>query len=299
MPQATPLVMRVVNRADRLATPLIATGVNRLLPLVSRAGHGFGHRIVRDLVYAEVDGRALRLDLFLPPGAGPYPVLVGFHGGAWTLGRKENIGHQAAAFARAGFATALAEYRLAPRYRWPSCADDVSTALAWLRREGGRWDLATERVGVFGDSAGGHLSAWAAVGPRPDHLELPTIAAAVHWYGVFDFARFVRVAYHRTPQIMRNLFGPDWQNSGRLAEASPLHYLLTAPSVPPTLLFVGTLDPLLGQSRRYAAALAEAGHPHELRLYRGSVHGFANLWWQPDAWDAMRRATAWFSRHLR
>src|SRR5690606_11057906 len=46
MPQTTPLAMRVVNRADRLATPLITTGVNRLLPLVARAGHGFGHRVV-------------------------------------------------------------------------------------------------------------------------------------------------------------------------------------------------------------------------------------------------------------
>ena len=290
--------MRLINRADRLAGPLLAPGVNVVLPMVARAGHGIGHRVLRNLVYKDAAGHPLRLDLYLPRHDGPHPVLVGFHGGAWTLGRKENIGHQAAAFARAGFLTAVVQYRLAPRHRWPACGDDVAAALAWLRREAPSFGGDAGRVGVFGDSAGGHLSAWAAVAPQPGGLELPTVAAAVHWYGVFDFPGFARVRYHRTPQIMRNLFGAEWASSPLPGQASPIRYVDAATQVPPTLLHVGTRDPLLGQSRRYAEALRTAGHHGRLVEYRGSVHGFANLWWQADARAAMRASIDWFGSHL-
>lgn len=298
MRQKAPLSMRLVNRADRLAGALIVPGVNHVLPLVARAGHGRGHRLVRNITYCDVPSGPLRLDLYLPPGDGPHPVLAGFHGGAWTLGRKENIGHQAAAFARAGFLTAVVQYRLAPQHRWPACAEDVATALVWLRREAEGWGGDAGRVGVFGDSAGGHLSAWAAVAPAPVGLELPVVAAAVHWYGVFDFPRFAGVRYHRMPQIMRNLFGPDWTSSGQPEAASPIRHLTADRPVPPSLLHVGTFDPLLGQSRRYAEALAAAGHDARLLEYRGGVHGFANLWWQADARAAMRSSIEWFGRHL-
>ncbi len=298
MADAVPLSMRLINRADRLAGPLLAPGVNVVLPFVSRAGHGIGYRVLRNLVYKDTGDGPLRLDLYLPQRAGPHPVLAGFHGGAWTLGRKENIGHQAAAFARAGFLTAVVQYRLAPRHRWPACGEDAAAALAWLRREAGNFAGAAGQVGVFGDSAGGHLSAWAAVAPQSKGVELPAVAAAVHWYGVFDFARFSRVRYHRTPQIMRNLFGAQWASSELPEQASPIRYVGTQQRLPPTLLHVGTRDPLLGQSRRYAEALCEAGHQNRLVEYRGGVHGFANLWWQADARAAMRASIDWFGRHL-
>lgn len=296
-----PPLFRVVNGVDRLATPVIVTGVNRVLPVVARVGQGRGWRCLRNLPYVDRDGLRLAADVYLPPSARPgdaLPVVVGFHGGAWTLGRKENLAHQGAAFARAGLVAVLVQYRLAPRHPWPACGEDVADALAWVRSRAEAWGGDGRRVGVFGDSAGGHLSAWAAVLGRRQRDDLPEIAAATHWYGVFDFERFARVPYHRTPQIMRNLFGPDWQEAPELVSASPLRQLDPVAPPPPTLLLAGTRDPLLGQSRRYAEALDRRGVALDLVEYRGSVHGFANLWWQRDARDALRRSVDWFGRHL-
>jgi len=286
--------------ADYLAVRAIRFGINGVLPHVSRAGAvPVGVERLRGLAYDP--GAGLQLDLYRPTAPGPHPLLVGFHGGAWVLGRTENLTHAACYLARRGFAVALVQYRLAPRHPLPAPIEDGTRALAWLHARQRELVLDTGRVGVFGDSAGGHLSAALALGlgaARCSASSLPTVAAAVHWYGVFDFARFARVSYRRTADIMRAVFGHGWmQDPARLAQWSPITHLDTRPA-PPTLLQVGTADPLLSQSRAYARALRAQGRPVQLEQYPGGVHGLINLWWQRDARRCLARTAAWFHQHL-
>jgi acetyl esterase len=103
-----------------------------------------------------------RLDVYRPgdPGAAPRAVLLVFHGGGFIGGDKSQRRNVGAFFAREGFVTVLANYRLAPESRWPSGAEDVVAATAWVRREIHRFGGDADRTVLFGESAGAaHVAA--------------------------------------------------------------------------------------------------------------------------------------------
>ncbi|MBI2889440.1 MAG: alpha/beta hydrolase [Nitrospirae bacterium] len=299
--------MTLLNAMDRAAGRAVVFAVNNALPRVARLGTGLGYRIHRNIAYRDTGDDVLHLDVVAPKDEGPFPVVVGFHGGAWIVGVKENLHQVAAALARRGFLVVVPQYRLAPRYAYPACVEDVAAVLKWVRSNVHRYGGNPERVGVFGDSAGGHLSAYAAVllsnglGPvgSRHNGDLAKVSAAVHWYGVFDFRKFARVPYRRTEQILHSVFGPEGpEREAAMLEASPRMHLDRARVVPPTLLFCGTMDPLFTQSRSYARDLVEQGRDVHFEIFPGSIHGFMNLWWQSDSRRSIAMAADWFKDHL-
>lgn len=287
---------------ERGSEPALSLIANEVLPRAMRTALGGGFELVEDVTYQVVDGRAMRLDVVRPRGEGPFPVVIGFHGGAWVLGRKENIRHAATYMARRGIMAVLVEYRLAPDHPWPACADDVAAAMRWVKANASRYGGYGERVGLFGDSAGGHLSAYGAVriGGDPRKADdLPEVGAAVHWYGVFDFAKFSRVPWRRTPDILKALFGrARYRDQAMWSEASPRANLDAAAVLPPTLVFAAGADPLYSQSVAYARELGARGCEVELRRYERGVHGFLNLPFSPECRASLKHATRWFGRHL-
>jgi acetyl esterase/lipase len=114
--------------------------------------------VMRDLSYGP-DGRH-RIDLHLPSIAGAdRPVLLFVHGGGYTRGDKskpglfyyDNIGAWAA---RHGLVGAVMTYRLAPEHVWPSGAQDIGAAVAWLAREATRFGIDARGLFLMGHSAG-------------------------------------------------------------------------------------------------------------------------------------------------
>ncbi|RMF11792.1 MAG: alpha/beta hydrolase [Candidatus Dadabacteria bacterium] len=287
-----------VANLERGVVPALAWGVNEILPRLMHLAADERFQVLRGIPYKLADEQPIRLDVIRPAGPGPFPVVVGIHGGAWMIGRKENLRHAGTWFAKHGFLTVLINYRLAPAHRWPAQAEDVRDALIWVRRNAEAFGGRPDRIGVFGDSAGGHLSAWgAAVTARAEDPELPTIAAAAHWYGVFDFEKFSRVPWHRTPQILEALFGDD---RSRWREASP-RYHLDDPGrpLPPTMLFAAGGDPLWSQSLMYARELRQRGVEVELKKYKRNIHGFLNLPMSPECRASLKHSARWFDRWLR
>ena len=114
-------------------------------------------RTIEALEYANVAGESLLLDLRIPDGKGPHPVILYLHSGAWISG--DRTGGPAIRQASRGYAVASAEYRLAPKHIWPAQVEDAKAAVRWLRANAARFDLDPERIGVFGTSAGGHIAA--------------------------------------------------------------------------------------------------------------------------------------------
>jgi len=107
--------------------------------------------------YASPGGNALLLDLRVPDGPGPHPVILYLHSGAWITG--DRTGGPAIRQASRGYAVASAEYRLAPQHIWPAQVEDAKAAVRWLRAHAARYNLDPDRIGVFGASAGGHIAA--------------------------------------------------------------------------------------------------------------------------------------------
>lgn len=149
---------------------------------------------IRNLAYGEAGFRNL-LDVYRPktPAQG-CPVLLQIHGGAWTVGRKDQQGlplmnH----LASRGWVCVAPNYRLSPRATFPDHLVDVKRALAWVREHIREYGGDPDFVVVTGGSAGGHLASLVALtanDPRyqPGFEDVDTsVAACVPFYGVYDF----------------------------------------------------------------------------------------------------------------
>jgi acetyl esterase/lipase len=154
------MLMRLIRQATGVFVLLLA-----IAPLVGARQAPAVE--IQTLTYASPGGHDLVLDLYRPVGArGRLPVIVFLHGGGWSGGTRTTGPDFKRFFAQDGFAMASIEYRLTPSVTFPSNVEDVKTAVRWLRANADRLGLASDRIGIWGTSAGGHLGAVAALSPR-------------------------------------------------------------------------------------------------------------------------------------
>ncbi|MFT4263579.1 MAG: alpha/beta hydrolase, partial [Nocardioides sp.] len=164
----------------------------------ARAPWRDGDRTVwSQVVYANVEGwRPQAMDLYVPDADGPVPVVVYVHGGAWLGGSHlpawDDMVDWATLWRRlndAGIAVASISYRHSAEAPFPACLYDVKAAVRWLRTFGSRLGVDPDRIGLLGDSAGGHLATLAA---QPGSAEgdlgavgvSSAVSAVVGWYPV-------------------------------------------------------------------------------------------------------------------
>ncbi|WP_409413381.1 alpha/beta hydrolase family protein [Altererythrobacter sp. MF3-039] len=107
-----------------------------------------------------------RIELWLPQGEGPHPVVFMIHGGCWqtAVAKADIMGAMAQAFTERGAAVWNIEYRGidVPGGGYPGTFHDVSAAARLLGERGQAESLDLDRVVAFGHSAGGHLGLWLA-----------------------------------------------------------------------------------------------------------------------------------------
>jgi acetyl esterase len=245
-------------------------------------------------------------DVVVPRGAGPHPVLVYLHGGGWICGSPNTHRKLGYRFAEAGYLVFNVDYRLAPEHPFPTPLEDCIEAIRFATREAERFGGDPRRLAVAGDSAGGNLSAAAAIAlaGRP---EAPKAALLI--YGVFDFATLgevpesaaaagplVEMGNELVTMMVESYLGPA-PDAARLTDprVSPLY---EAARLPPCHVVVGSADPLVTQARRLAEALAAAGVPHEHHVDEGMPHGYVQMEFLAPARPAIDRMVAFLRKHL-
>ena len=198
--------------------------------------------VVRDLPYVagEEVGDRRKLDLYLPKGDGPWPVLLWIHGGAWAVGHRKDEEALARRFAERGIAVAAADHRMS-KALWmdakldegvehPVHVKDCATAFAWLVANAGERKLDPKRMYVGGFSSGAHLTALLATDPKylkAHGLEPSSIRGALPVGGAYDMAAYYEA--HRkhngekmAEQHVLDVFG---RKEGALLDASPTTHL--------------------------------------------------------------------------
>src|SRR5579863_4756005 len=114
--------------------------------------------------YARVDNQGLELDLARPKDpTGKTPAILCIHGGGFRAGKREGWDARCRLLAEHGYAAATVTYRLAPKSPFPAAVEDVKAAVRWLRANAEKYALDPDRIGVVGDSAGGHLAQFLGV----------------------------------------------------------------------------------------------------------------------------------------
>lgn len=233
-----------------------------------------------DVTYAVIPGfRPLVVDLYMPAGTAARPLIIYIHGGGWVGGHTRHSGALSnfplvlAKLASEGFIVASLEYRLSGEAPFPAALQDARAALRFLRANATKYHIDAARVGVWGGSAGGHLTALlatscgdlsldpvraAGVAAPPPGSEC--VQAAVTWYGVFDFAPIIgRTGGDASGQRFLGCVGAC--DAKVIARASPITYI--GGGDPPFLLIHGERDGTVDVSQSHAgeAKLRAAGVP--------------------------------------
>ncbi len=147
--------------------------------------------VVKDVPYYEGDDAdpvKNCLDLYLPKDEKDFPVLVFVHGGAWVIGDRKQYGFVGETFARNGVGTAVISYRLSPKVQHPAHIQDVARAVAWVKKNVGKYGGDPQKLFVSGHSAGGHLTALLATDDsylKAEGLSLGDIRGAIPMSGVY------------------------------------------------------------------------------------------------------------------
>jgi acetyl esterase/lipase len=222
-----------------------------------------------DIAYG-THGAANYLDIWRRPDldrAGQAPVLVQIPGGAWTSGNKRGQAHPLMShLTELGWICVAINYRLSPRHTWPDQIVDVKRAIAWVKQNIAEYGGDPDFVTVTGGSAGGHLSALAALtandsGFQPGFEHADTsVQAAVPFYGVYDFTRTDRALHPiMVPFIERLVIKRRRREAFDVfAAASPITHV--GPKAPPFFVLHGRNDSFIPveQARSFVTRLGEA-----------------------------------------
>lgn len=127
----------------------------------------------RNISYGPHD-KANLLDVYCPDGtSAPLPTIVSIHGGGYVYGDKEVYRRYGMDMARRGFAFVNFNYRLAPRWKFPTPLADTNAVLQWVEKNAQRYHLDPDRILLVGDSAGAQLaSQYATIHTNPEYAAL-------------------------------------------------------------------------------------------------------------------------------
>lgn len=237
---------------------------------------------VEDLQIPARDGASLPARLVAPSTDSGLPVLLFFHGGGFTIGSIATHDILCRMLAReSGAAVLSVGYRLAPEHRFPTAVDDAWDALQWLAREGAaRLRLDARRIAVGGDSAGGTLAAVSAIQARDAGLALrlqlliyPGTTAHQDTASHRLYADGPLLDKAQIDWFFGQYIDPDKREDWRFA---PL-LADDVDGVAPAWIGLAECDPLVDEGVLYGDKLRMAGVSVQLEIYRGVVHGFAQM----------------------
>jgi acetyl esterase len=220
--------------------------------------------------------------IYTPPGDGPFPALVMFHGGCWIVGNIDLADRPHRALAEAtGCVVVAVNYQKAPEHGFPVPLDDCYAAYTWTVAHADVLGVDAARVGVCGDSAGGNLAAAVALRSRDVGGPLPAVQVLI--YPALDPDLDTPSAVNNaegfglTTEDMRWSWGQylqspdDWHNPWACPARSP-----SLAGLPPAVVITAEFDVLRDEGRAYADRLRRDGVPVSHHHYGGAVHGF--LW---------------------
>lgn len=232
----------------------------------------------------DLGDRQLPVRVYRPEGLadGPAPTLVFYHGGGFVIGGLASHDGDCRALANRGLCQVIAvDYRLAPEHPFPAAAQDAIDALAHIVAHAAELGVDPAHVAVGGDSAGGNLSAVAALHARDAGIDLklqlliyPAVAGEGDYPSRTENATGYMldedsIAYFTTRYFPDGLPEGDWR-------AAPME-AASHERVAPALIITAEFDPLRDEGEAYARKLEAAGVVAKATRYDGLIHGFFGM----------------------
>jgi len=244
----------------------------------------------KTVVYKKYGDRELKLEIYRPAIAERTPVMFFCHGGSWYAGSPSSMRPYAKYMCKYdGITTVNVQYSLSGQkgIRAEDAIQDYLDAIAYIRNNSEELNIDPDNLGFAGHSAGGHLSAVAA-------MKCPQARCYVSWAGVFNFNTAQCIPYYKDPdcpihKIQKYYFRNF--DSGYLAEVSPVG-MVPNDRKPTVQLFYGSCDRHVEttQPEEFGAKLKEAGYEVDMQRYEYYAHPLhSRADKNREVWDKTRR----------
>ena len=262
-----------------------------------------------ELIYGRKFGTALTLDVVQPPNTNGFGVIAVISGGFFSSHDGINPSYMREILGR-GYTVFAVVHGSQPKFTIPEITEDMHRAVRWIRTHAAEHGVNPGKLGVFGGSAGGHLSLTLATQGRPGDpkakdpvdRETSAVQAVACFFPPTDFENWSRpgdtqVGVGKVGRAFHPAFGPRsevMEERLRLGpEISPIHGL--SASTPPTLILHGDKDGLvpLYQAEIYKKKADAVGAVVRLDVKPGADHGWPNM--EKD----LGTFADWFDVHLR
>ncbi|MGI9047497.1 MAG: alpha/beta hydrolase [Burkholderiales bacterium] len=291
-----PIVSLSAEEARKQPTP--ADAVKALLQSQGKSTAPMPVARVQD---GEIPGPAgpIKARIYTPDGAGPFPVIVYYHGGGWVIANLDTYDASPRALANAAKAIVVSShYRQAPEHKFPAAHEDAFAAYQWVLNNAVAFNGNPNRVSVVGESAGGNLAAAVALMAREAKLPMPVHQVLVYpvanaQIGSESEQQNAEAKPLNTPMLTwfyeKYLPTPADKNSPLIA----LTEVADLKGLPPATIITAQIDPLRSEGRAYAEKLEQAGVPVDYRNYEGVTHEFFGMGAVVDkAKEAVQQAAA-------
>src|SRR5206468_894570 len=122
--------------------------------------------------------RTLMARVYQPNGAGPFPVLLDLHGGAWNNQDRKANAPMDESLASSGILVVAIDLTLAPEAPYPASVQDANYGVRWLKHKAREWNGDPETIGALGSSSGGHVVELCAMRPHDSYYSVHTLGEA-------------------------------------------------------------------------------------------------------------------------
>lgn len=276
---------------------------------------------VEDVEYLRHGDKPLLARLYKPKGAGPFPLMIDLHGGAWCNGDRLNDAPINEALARSGIVVAALDFRMPPQAAYPASLADIHYAIRWLKARASTLKARPDRIGAIGISSGGHQGMLLAMRPNdPRYAALPLAGAGVDarlqcvvmcWPVIdplarYHYAKAVQAKGGTYPEAINRVIPLQidfWGSEAAMDEGNPVGALERGEKVemPPVLYVQGGADMMhpAPDRDRFVAQYRRRGGKVDVALYDGEAEGFiVRNAGAPAAAQAMERIIAFVHEHL-
>lgn len=276
---------------------------------------------VEDVEFLRHGGTPLLARVFKPRGAGPFPIMIDLHGGAWcNLDRTSDILFNET-LARNGVTVVALDFRMPPEAGYPASLADINYGIRWAKANAARLKGRADRVGVIGISSGGHQAMLGALRPADRRYAAISLAdgavadarvqCAVLVWPVIDPLR----RYHHAQRLKASggkypaqidsvipLHLKFWGSEEAMEEGNPVGILERGEAVdmPPVLYVQGAGDVVHPRAdlERFVAAYRKRGGEVDLALYEDEAEGFIRNPQSKAAPVALQRIVDFVKRRL-
>jgi len=249
-------------------------------------------RFIANISYVEDTDNIRLLDVLVPEGKGMFPIIIYIHGGGWISGDKNSYTRICKSFAHEGYLTFNINYRLSPKYNYPTQIQDIASAVNWVEKNAKNYGGDNTKIFLAGDSSGAHLiSHYITILENEDFKKITKIEKVIPvdfikgillFYGVYNINDLDKLNLPIVKIQNESFFGENLElYKKRIKWASPIFYVTE--HFPSTFLCAGEVDILHPQSIEFAKELSKHNIYYKMLMlskqeYPEAKHSFLNFY---------------------